>query len=245
MMYANEIVNAARTETLKSMTMRRQEDGVRLLLHKAYELKGVEPLETDVNHMASDIITEVGNRYRTMTVGEIALALKYGILENFGKDTRITSGNCLLWIERYMTSNERTAAVTAAKHAQTAETSRLLISPEERERRHAEFLATAPRKEWLRYKAAGGRLEIRVDGYAAAVWDALVELGKIRVSEETMARARAKAVQELRSEYIAREGILGSALITAFGGREDYRAKRLLLGGYFKKLMDEGREYDA
>lgn len=240
MMYQHEMIEAAKTPSVLSMTQRAAAEAVRIVVHKAYELKGVEPLEKDVEVSVVDILGEVAGRYRAMTTGEIALALKYGIAENFGKDTRPTSGNFLLWMERYMSSPDRAEAINAAQYAARKEQERLEDNYEERERKRAAFVQDAPRREWEKYKELG-RLDITIDGYAAAVYDALVERGKLNATEPTKAKAREIAQAQLRQEAQRRKGI--SSAIAAgleFGHGEDYRTKKVLLGWYFENLRKRG-----
>ena len=238
MMYANEMIEARRTPELRSLSQRAQADTVRVLIHRLYELKGVEPLERDVNICTEDIVLEVGRRYPHITTGEISLAFKYGLAENFGKDTRLVGSNFLLWLERYMTHPERLDAIKGATAAQTAQHTALL-SEADRDTRHAEFIQNAPRKEWERFKETG-KLDINTDGYAAAIFDALVERGKIHASEATIAAAVAQARTELENE--ARRGSTGIRSLLNINNGEEARTKRILLETYFKTLRGRGIE---
>lgn len=234
MMYANEMIEAQHAPQLRNMSGKAQADAVRVLLHRLYELKGVEPLERDVNVATDDIINEARRRYANITTGEIALAFKYGLAENFGKDTRLVGSNFLLWLERYMTHPDRLDAVKGVNAAQRARNAALLESAD-RDTRHAEFVQNAPRREWEKFKASG-ELDIQTDGYAAAVFDALMERGKINATEETRAKAKEEARRQLESE--ARR--LGGGILPYINAGEEYRTKRILLDAYFNALRKRG-----
>ena len=234
MMYANEIIEAQHAPQLRTMSGKAQGDAIRVLIHRLYEMKGVEPLERDVNACTEDIINEARRRYHFITTGEIALAFRYGLAENFGKDTRLVGSNFLLWLERYMTAPERVDALKGVNAAQRAQNAALLETAD-RERRHAEFVANAPRREWEKFKASG-ELDIQTDGYAAAVFDALMERGKINATDETRAKAKAEARRQLESE--ARR--LGGGILPYINAGEEYRTKRILLDAYFNALRKRG-----
>lgn len=237
MMYANEMLEARLAPRLNEMSKRAQTDAVKVLIHRLYELKGVEPLERDVNSVTDDIVMEAARRYPNITTGEVALAFKYGLAENFGKDTRLVGANFLLWLERYWTHPERLEAVSASYRAQKAQNANLL-SAADREERHASFVQNAPRKEWEKFKETG-ELDIITDGYAAAVFDALCERGKINATEETRAKARAMAQAELERES-KRRGVNYATL--ADEQTEELRTKRILLETYFRTLRQRGIE---
>ena len=78
------------------------------------------------------------------------------------------------------------------------------------------------------------------DGYAGAVYDALVERGKLRATEETKAKAREQARKELRSEYIRKRGGLAAHIGAGldFGNNETLRTKRILLELYFRRYLE-------
>lgn len=234
MMYANEIIEAQHAPQLRTMSGKAQGDAIRVLIHRLYEMKGVEPLERDVNTCTEEIINEARRRYHFITTGEIALAFKYGLAENFGKDTRLVGSNFLLWLERYMTAPERIDALKGVNAAQRAQNAALLETAD-RDSRHAEFVANAPRREWEKFKASG-ELDIQTDGYAAAVFDALMERGKINATDETRAKAKAEARRQLESE--ARR--LGGGILPYINAGEEYRTKRILLDAYFNALRKRG-----
>ena len=243
MIYANEMIEASRGQLLSGMTEREQVDALKTLLHKLYDMRGLEPVEKDINPAVSDIMIEARKRYRGITTDEIALAFKYGITENFGKDARIIPSNLLMWLERYMTAPERLQAVSDSRTAERFQIARLENNQAEIDRRNAEFRQNAPRKEWERFKANGGRLDILVDGYAAAVYDALDQRGKIRVKPETLEQAQKRARAELLHEAHRKRGV--SVAVTAgldFGNGEAFRTKRILLETYFRNLAARGVE---
>lgn len=238
MMYANEMIEARHTPELRSMSDKAKGDAVRVLIHRLYELKGIEPLERDVNIAAEDIVIETRRRYPAITTGEVSLAFKYGLAENFGKDTRLVVSNFLLWLERYMTHPDRLDAVNLANKAARMQNTALIESAD-RDTRHAEFVQDAPRKEWENYKASGSLEHILVDGYAAAVYDALVERGKINPTESTRAAALAQARAELERESRVRGRSIAYYLNDT---NETMRTKRILLEAYFKSLRVRGIE---
>lgn len=238
MMYQREMLEARLTPRVSSLSGKGQAEAIKVLIHRLYELKGIEPLERDVNAAAELLVGEIKSRYPAMTTGELSLAFKYGLAENFGKDTRPVSANFLLWLERYWTAPERLDAVNLAHKAEAAQTRNLLTSAD-RDALHAEFVQNAPRKEWERYKEAGA-LEITTDGYAAAVFDALCERGKINPKAETLAQAKARARAELESE--ARRGSTGIRALLNINNGEEARTKRILLETYFKTLRERGIE---
>lgn len=245
MMYANEMIDAARGRRIVDLRPMEQMDAVRIVLHKAYELKGVEPLERDIETTAHDLVVAVCNRYRALTDKEMWLAVQYGLLENFGKDTRLAGSNFLLWIDKYLGSPERAAAIGSAREAMRREGLMLAAGAEDKEAKRAEFAREAPLREWEKFKAAGGRLEITLDGYAAQVHDALVAAGKLRAKDETRTAAEAQARRELGAEEARRRGTGRPVDFTEAGGNAAalvHRTKRILLETYFKTLAANGLE---
>ena len=240
MMYASEMIEASRGQVFCGMTDREQLEFYGRLLHRLYDMKGIEANEKDIPGWVDELTRETRSRYKGITTDEISLAMKYGLAENFTKDTRLVGSNFLLWIERYMTHPDRLSAVADSRIAEQRQTARLEDNYEERERKRQEFLLRAPRREWEKYKELG-RLDITIDGYAAAVYDALVERGKLNATEPTKAKAREIAQAQLRQEAQRRKGI--SSAIAAgleFGHGEDYRTKKVLLGWYFENLRKRG-----
>ena len=225
------------------MTEKEQVGGMRTMLYKLYEMRGLEPTEKDVLPTIQSIINEARSRYRGITMDEIALAFKYGVTENFGKDCRIIPSNLIMWLERYMTAPERLQALNDSRTAEKRQAYALENNTADIERKNAEFRERAPRREWEKYKETG-RLDIMFDGYAGAVYDALVERGKLRATEETKAKAREQARKELRSEYIRKRGNLAAHIGAGldFGNNETLRTKRILLELYFRTLRQRGVE---
>lgn len=244
MLYTLEMIEASRGQMFSGMTDNERERFLANTIRKLYDQKGVEPVEKDVANWTRDLIQELRSRYRGLTAEEISLAFKYGMAENFGKDTRIMGSNLLLWLERYMTAPERLQALNDTRTAEKRQAYALENNTADIERKNAEFRERAPRREWEKYKETG-RLDIMFDGYAGAVYDALVERGKLRATDETKAKAREQARKELRSEYIRKRGSILAAHIGAgldFGNSETLRTKRILLELYFRTLRQRGIE---
>lgn len=242
MIYANEMIEASRGQIFAGMTDKEQASFFSTEVHRLYDMKGIEPSEKDVPKWVEELVAGV-RRFKGITAEEIALALKYGLAENFSKDTRLVCSNFLLWIERYMTHPERLEAVQGSRAAERRQDALLLNNEAEIARRNAEFRQNAPRREWERFKANGGRLDILVDGYAAAVYDALDQRGKIRVKPETLEQAQKRARAELLHEAHRKRGV--SVAVAAgldFGNGEEYRTKRILLETYFRNLAARGVE---
>jgi hypothetical protein len=243
MIYTNEMIEASKGARLCGMTEKEQVGGMRTMLYKLYEMRGLEPTEKDVLPTIQSIINEARSRYRGITMDEIALAFKYGVTENFGKDCRIIPSNLIMWLERYMTAPERLQALNDSRTAEKRQADALENNTADIERKNAEFRERAPRREWEKYKETG-RLDIMFDGYAGAVYDALVERGKLRATDETKAKAREQARKELRSEYIRKRGGLAAHIGAGldFGNNETLRTKRILLELYFRTLRQRGVE---
>ena len=243
MIYTNEIIEASRGQLFSGMTEREQMQFCAGEIHRAYDRKGIEPEERKVAAWAEELVADIRKRYKGITAAEISLALQYGLAENFTKDTRLVGSNFLLWLERYMTAPERLQALNDSRMAEKRQAYALENNTADIERKNAEFRERAPRREWEKYKETG-RLDIMFDGYAGAVYDALVERGKLRATDETKAKAREQARKELRAEHIRKNGSLAAHIGAGldFGNSETLRTKRILLELYFRTLRQRGVE---
>lgn len=242
-MMASDYIRAARSRRLGNQGSKARRDLLQAALQNAYLLKGVpvnaQSLTGTVNVLDGELAA-----FGDLRTGELEGALKAGVTRLYGDDDYISAANVLRWVRTYLECNERREALAAdAREAERARESAGLAAyePQEYARRKAEFLRNAPTLEWNAYVAAGGRLDIRSDGYAAAVYDALKRLGKVHPSAETLAEARAQAERDINAKHRQGSGLIGSlALISGSCGDAETRTKRILLERYFDSLYRRG-----
>ena len=241
-MTTNEIKQARGGIAVNRLDAQDLMDGLDGVVKRIYAMKG---LSTDVKGEIDLICREVGHRllesYPTITLGEVSLALEAGITGEYGKDTRFTIANGLVWLRTYYWSDDRKDAIRELNEEQKREkrASRLLAPQDNTEAFHGEIM-----KQW-RYYREHKCLDIRFDGFAGAMYDHLVKMGKLRASEATIQKAKAmsKSQDADKSSEMAQIGTLIENVAkesASANDRLDYATKRILLTMYFDSLIARG-----
>ena len=230
MIPVSQILAARKGGYLADMDAQRRLDECRQLILDAFAKKGMS-LRNDELDPWAEAVEERLLRYSTMQVGEVAQAIQLGMEGAFGGSTYVTPLSIDIWANAYATLPERTKALRDAEQVRAAMQAPMIDY--ERERKHAEFVRRAPVREWNNFVKAGGQLTIWLDGYAAAVYDALVELGKMNPTAATIKEAQAQAEKEGPRRAPGFAGILPPAPF-------EMRVKRILLERYFRTLYDKG-----
>lgn len=230
MMTTAQILASRRGGFLADMDDQRRLDECRQLVLDAFAKKGMSIRSEELDAWAQ-AVEERLQRYSTMQIGEFAQAIQMGLEGAFGTSTYITPLSIDMWANAYATLPERTKALRDADNVRAV--MQAPVYDYERERRHEDFLRTAPTREWNNFVEAGGQLTIWLDGYAAAVFDALLELGKMNPKPETVAEAKAQAEAEGPRRAPGYAGLLPPAPV-------EMRVKRILLERYFRTLYDKG-----
>lgn len=238
MITARQVLDARRGTLLSELPDIDRFDVVRSAVAQAFQSKGLHG-GSDVDGLARS--TEaIFAQYGTIMDDEVALVLNEGTRGTFGPHTYLAADNIAAWALAYVNSAVRLDAV---KNARAIQQAGILAAAAEAKtaRERAEFARTAPTKEWNAFVAAGGQLEIRFDGYAAAVYDVLVRLGKVHPTPDTVRECREQA-ERMRGR--APRKVLGIPTALDAIGRNDgsveMTAKRLLLERYFTALYRKG-----
>lgn len=241
MITARQVYDAQRGALLRDLPDIDRRDLIRTAVTDAYRAKGLHPQPGDIDTLtrATDVTFA---EYISAYDDEVALVLQGGIAGSFGPNTYLSAENIASWALAYINSATRLEAI---KNKNIIRESRYLeaAAQDAARRQHAEFVRTAPTKEWNAFVAAGGRLDLKFDGYAAAVYDALKELGKVHPSVETLAECRQQAAAMSRRAPLGKVRGIGAALNAidrANGAAYEHTTKRLLLERYFRALYDRG-----
>lgn len=240
-MMQQDFVRAARSRSIGNQGSSARKDMLRAALQNAYILKGVPVNAQSLSGTVSVLDTELA-AFGDLRTGELEAALRGGVTHLYGEDDFLSAANIIRWVRTYMTSAERREALNfeERERARRGDSYELTAAQTmERERAHADFIRTAPTQEWNNFVAAGGQLEIKNDGYAAAIYDALEALGKVHPSATTYAEARSQAERDCRLRRTA-TGIASALDILGSCGGVLARTKRLLLERYFRALYDRG-----
>ncbi len=222
-------------------------DGLDGTVKRIYALKGLS-VEASVQPEVDLTCRELGRRllesYPTMTLGEVSLALEAGITGEYGKDVRLTIANCLVWLRTYYWSDDRKDAIRELNEEQKRESraSRLLEAQTDADKDKA--FRGEIMKQWRFYRE-NGHLDIRFDGFAGAMYDHLVKIGKLRASEATVQKA--KAMSESQTSANAPKTAQIGTLIenaakesTSLDNGLNCATKRILLTMYFDSLIARG-----
>jgi len=238
MITARQVLEARRGTLLSELPEFDRADVVRSAVAQAFQAKGLHG-GSEVDGLARS--TEaIFAQYGTIMDDEVALVLGEGTRGTFGPNTYLNPENIAAWALTYVNSAVRLDAVKNARAIQQAGILAAAATADT-ERKRANFARTAPTEAWNDFVRAGGHLDIRFDGYAAAVYDVLVRLGKVHPTEATVQECREQAAK-ICSKVPGRVRGISAALntIDRAGGNAETTAKRLLLERYFTALYRKG-----
>lgn len=210
---------------------------MRTMMVKLYELTGVKvPPEETLTASSMSLATTMKERFPILTKDEVWIALENGALGEYPGDRKISVANMVSWANAYGHSYDRKVALEmAARIAGTSGDAKSMTDEEVAEANKNAMIRGA-RMEWNMYKMYG-KLNILLDGYAAAICDYLMEIGKMKPTEQTIR----DAWKASRSTLAQRRGELSSKLLME-EFRMDYATKRELLERYFRSLDDRKAE---
>ncbi len=194
--------------------------------------------------LAGEIAPKIKPRYSGISTDEIALAIESGTSGEWGKDCRPTAANCLRWVDAYAASETRKNVIRALSFTRRGPDAADLLPPDEKDRRNEDCDRRGALEEWQAYKRTG-KLNIILSGYAAALYDYLCRIGKLRPTPDTI---KAAYVASRRRVAEAKSLSCVAELYRNFGkpvteqGMMDWECKRELLSMYFAQLKSRGVE---
>lgn len=256
MINRDEIIAAAQAKPLGDSSIRITDRNAALdgFLKRLYSMKGytvADNVQAEVDLAVRELEDRLVHRYAHLTLGEVWLALDYGIQGEYGKDTRLTVQNYLQWIATYSKRAERQEAIEELNRIRGKEFARKampVISAEEQARRNERACKEQLRREWQRFKETG-ELDMITGGCAEVLCDYLVQKGKLNARPETMdlaaKRGRARYFRK-RSNLFHRYGMMLGIDERDDSKREqiciEKQTKHELLAMHFESLRARGAE---
>lgn len=241
-------IRVARTgaKTLGQMSPGELKDALHMAARSMLALSGwtvADDLEAGAEKLEDAISAKVRMRYAGLTVGEVCIALESGVSGEWGRDCRPTAANCLKWLEAYVQTEARKAALLTLSRRRGPRPEDLM-TPRMKEELNARARRESCLRAWEDYKAAG-RLDTVTNGYAAMVCDHLMRTGLLKPTEEAVRQAyrssRLRKAQAMRCGSVAEMfRQVGKARDT--DGMMDWDCKRELLSMYFAHLRAKGAE---
>jgi len=201
-MTRNEIIEARRGRTLKSLPYADRKDAVRKIVVRLYSLKAENPSghQDTIGRCAAELEERVVKAFPSCTVDELALAMEAGIRGEWTKDTRIYPANLLTWLTNFATSSDRLNAIRDHEREEQRRREHDAMNPsaEEVARLNEEFRLNAPKRAWENYQREGWT--VLSAGYGNAIYEAMVASGEIvlPLDADIVAEATRRAVARLR-----------------------------------------------
>ena len=194
--------------------------------------------------LAGEIAPKIKPRYSGISTEEVGLAIESGTSGEWGKDCRPTTANCLRWVDAYAACEPRKNVIRALSFTRRGPDAADLLPQEEKDRLNEESNRRGALEEWQAYKRTG-KLNIILSGYAAALYDYLYRLGKLRPTADTIKAAyiaSRKRVAEAKSLSCVSELYRNFGKPATEQGMMDWECKRELLTMYFAQLKSRGVE---
>lgn len=244
MITTGEIVSALNGRILSSMSPQKRRATLEQIARSTLALSGytiADGIEDLATPIAGFLRNRVFERYPNLRDKEIELALQAGVMGEWTKTRMPTAANVGAWIEAYMKCDthrdalRQVAARAGRRKVQVGEQIPENIKAEMNEKARRESTLQA----WADFKSLG-RLDIFLDGYAAMIYDYLVNCGIMNPSRETIEKAfkasRTRAARN-RGDVFARVGRSEDT-----GHRGDWETKREVLAMFFRHLRESGKE---
>lgn len=217
-----------------------KEKMLKAIVHEVYALKNVELGDEREMMEAQTIENNLSHSFAFLTMGEVSLAAKRGIMGEFnGCNTSPNAANFLGWVSAYAKSADRADAVTIyeQEEARREYARRAERIANEAAQKNADYYANEPEAAFQTYRQQG-RAGFLFAQYVATVYDALWHQGKLRnVTQETLAAATASAkksmIEKLGHKYFSMKG--------ANAVTEQTYLKQELVFAYFDANIKQGK----
>jgi len=232
--------------TLSQMSPGEQRDALHTAARSMLALAGwtvADDLDGAAARLAETIVPKARMRYGGLTPGELCIALESGASGEWGRDCRPTAANSLRWLEAYVQSETRKAAMLSQSRRRGPRPEDLM-TPRMRAGLNAKARRDSALQAWEDYKREG-RLDIVTNGFAAMVCDHLMRTGHLKPTEDAVRQAyrasRLRKAQAMRCGSVAEMfRQVGKAQDT--GGMMDWDCKRELLSMFFAHLRAKGAD---
>lgn len=229
-MTSSEIRSARKSRLFGQLTLAERLASVKDALSRAYLLRGLEPSDEEMAAPIQEVESKISHSYPGLTQDEVWLCMEAGVSGKFGGDRKMVIANYFYWLASYWSSEARTAVIRDEARHPVSDYEGYRLTPQEIAYKNEQAGRRGALRLFVEMKTTG-TMDILLSGYGAMVYDYLVSKGKIRVTEETVQRARRLARQEHR------RGVFDSLLP---GDVNDYGTKNVLLRIYFQSLIDRG-----
>ena len=232
-MTIQEIQNARQAKPLRELPDEQREAAIEAIVKRLYAQKGYlinEHSEEEIGILTTELTDKLNRRYSYLRLSEVMLALEAGIYGEYTKSTGLTVANCMMWISCYVSSDAYKEAVSYVPKPKMDPAS--LLPRHDVAELNESAMVDSLCKYWAEFKVSR-RLNIILDGYAAAMADYLISKGKLKPTRETLE----KVVRKTAPKGSDIETIIAAGLTNA-----SWAAKRELLYRYFSGLADRGVE---
>lgn len=236
----NQIIKSALTGTLVRLAIPYEIDGVvSVAIDKAIFYLGLKTILEDRDMIKITVIDDVKRHFPNLTISEVGIAIENGSKGKYGKVIGLAPKDVFEWLSAYSVSQERkTQVAELAKHNEP--------TPEPTEEQKRQLRWVNMLNAWAAYKKDGA-----INDHGNAVYNTLVNNGRINYSEEQMSDFIRIAKADLMKEYNplqhvgnfvkANECKAIIAQITS-GGDENTRvivaAKKIALNHFFAELAE-------